>query len=241
MVFPTQQLQVNGTGRARITRSLVLVLVLVLLTGCQAMTRERAMPDDPNFAPVTPQDLSANSPVNGAIYQVSRNHNLFGDSKALNVGDVLTVDLDERTSSSKNANTSIRKDNEINMGVGSILGRDGDRFPLQTGLNSERDFEGRAGADQSNQLRGNITVTVTEVLPNGVLRIRGEKWLSLTQGEEYIRLTGLVRQQDIGPDNRIPSSRIADARMAYGGTGDFDQANRMGWLSRFFNSEWWPF
>ena len=106
--------------------------------------------------------------------------------------------------------------------------------------NHERDFQGAAEADQSNSLAGSITVTVTEVLPNGVLRIRGEKWLSLTNGDEYIRLTGLVRPQDIQPDNTVASNRIADARFAYGGTGDFDQANQMGWLARFFNSEWWP-
>ena len=91
-----------------------------------------------------------------------------------------------------------------------------------------------------DQEGGNLTVTVTEVLPNGVLRIRGEKWLSLTNGDEYIRLTGLVRPQDITPDNTVPSQRIANARIAYGGTGDFDQANQPGWLTRFFNSEWWP-
>ena len=112
-------------------------------------------------------------------------------------------------------------------------------FGIGTSLNNERDFKTRADADQSNSLAGSITVSVTEVLPNGVLRIRGEKWLSLTNGEEYIRLTGLVRPRDIQPDNSVASNRIADARIAYGGTGDFDQANQMGWLARFFNSEWW--
>ena len=111
---------------------------------------------------------------------------------------------------------------------------------MATNINQERDFEGQAEADQSNSLAGSITVTVTEVLPNGVLHIRGEKWLSLTNGDEYIRLTGLVRPEDIAPDNTVASNRIANARFAYGGTGDFDQANQMGWLARFFNSEWWP-
>jgi len=103
----------------------------------------------------------------------------------------------------------------------------------------ERAFDGKASSDQSNSLSGSISVTVSEVLPNGILRIQGEKWLRLNQGDEYIRLTGLVRPQDIGTDNTIPSSKVADARIAYGGTGDFDDVNRQGWLSRFFNSEWW--
>ncbi|TVP53405.1 MAG: flagellar basal body L-ring protein, partial [Halomonadaceae bacterium] len=211
-------------AHSRYFRSLLLLLALLLLGGCQAMTRDRAMPNDPVFAPVAPEDMRSNAPVNGSIYQVTRNYNLFGDSKALNVGDVLTVDLNEQTAGSKNANSSIRKDSEILANAGVVLGND--NLPLNTNLNMERDFEGRANANQSNRLSGNITVTVVEVLPNGVLRIRGEKWISLTNGDEYVRLTGLVRQQDIGSDNRIPSDRVADARMAYGGTGDFDQANR---------------
>ena len=67
-----------------------------------------------------------------------------------------------------------------------------------------------------------------------------QKKLTLNNGDEYIRLTGMVRPQDISPDNVVASNRIADARIAYGGTGDFDQANQMGWLARFFNSEWFP-
>ncbi|CAN0603261.1 unnamed protein product, partial [Ectocarpus sp. 12 AP-2014] len=157
---------------------------------------------------------------------------------ALNVGDVLTVTLEESTRASKNAETSITKDQDISLLAAELLGNAG--LGVNTDLQQERDFEGSAEADQSNSLAGSITVTVTEVLPNGVLHIRGEKWLSLTNGDEYIRLSGLVRPQDIAPDNTVASNRIADARFAYGGTGDFDQANQMGWLARFFNSEWWP-
>lgn len=219
-------------------KPIAVLLIVVLLSGCQAMTRERAVRDDPRFAPVPPEEMLPDGPVNGSIYQASRNHNLFGDSRALNVGDVVTVMLEEETRSSKSSNTVIGKDQEIELDAPLVLGQDGLR--IGTDVDMERDFRGGGSADQSNRLIGNITVTVVEVLPNGVLRVRGEKWLSLTQGEEYIRLTGMIRQEDIGSDNRVDSSRIADARISYGGTGDFDQANRMGWLSRFFNSEWWP-
>ena len=184
-----------------------------------------------------PQAMMQRDRASGSIYQVSRNYNFYGDTVALNVGDVLTVTLQESTRASKNADTRIIKDNEIKLPEPNILGKS--NFGIGTSLNNERDFKTRADADQSNSLAGSITVSVTEVLPNGVLRIRGEKWLSLTNGEEYIRLTGLVRPRDIQPDNSVASNRIADARIAYGGTGDFDQANQMGWLARFFNSEWW--
>ncbi|GBO87853.1 MULTISPECIES: flagellar basal body L-ring protein FlgH [Marinobacter] len=218
--------------------TLATLVVLILLQGCTAMSRPRAIPDDPEFAPVRPQAMMQRDRASGSIYQVSRNYNFYGDTVALNVGDVLTVTLQESTRASKNADTRIIKDNEIKLPEPNILGKS--NFGIGTSLNNERDFKTRADADQSNSLAGSITVSVTEVLPNGVLRIRGEKWLSLTNGEEYIRLTGLVRPRDIQPDNSVASNRIADARIAYGGTGDFDQANQMGWLARFFNSEWWP-
>lgn len=217
--------------------TLATLVVLILLQGCTAMSRPRAIPDDPEFAPVRPQAMMQRDRASGSIYQVSRNYNFYGDTVALNVGDVLTVTLQESTRASKNADTRIIKDNEIKLPEPNILGKS--NFGIGTSLNNERDFKTRADADQSNSLAGSITVSVTEVLPNGVLRIRGEKWLSLTNGEEYIRLTGLVRPRDIQPDNSVASNRIVDARIAYGGTGDFDQANQMGWLARFFNSEWW--
>ena len=184
-----------------------------------------------------PRDPGHDPEANGVAVYARNLWKRYGDTVALNVGDVLTVTLQESTRASKNADTRIIKDNEIKLPEPNILGKS--NFGIGTSLNNERDFKTRADADQSNSLAGSITVSVTEVLPNGVLRIRGEKWLSLTNGEEYIRLTGLVRPRDIQPDNSVASNRIADARIAYGGTGDFDQANQMGWLARFFNSEWW--
>ncbi|OEY67362.1 flagellar basal body L-ring protein FlgH [Marinobacter sp. X15-166B] len=228
----------SGEARARNSLTLAVVALLILLQGCTAVSRPRAMPDDPAFAPVRAQAMMQRDPHTGSIYQNSRSYNIYGDTVALNVGDILTVSLQERTEASKTAESSISKDTDINLAEPSLFGKS--IGGLSARLNSKRDFEGQAGADQSNRLAGSITVTVTDVLPNGVLRIRGEKWLSLTNGDEYIRLTGLVRPQDIAPDNTVASNRIADARIAYGGTGDFDQANQMGWLARFFNSEWWP-
>lgn len=215
-----------------------LIIVLAVLQGCAAVSRPRPVPDDPAYAPVKARAMMQKDPNSGAIYQSKRNFNLYGDSVALNVGDILMVTLEERTQASKNAGSKIKKDNDIEVDNGNLFGLDG--LNLASKLGIERDFEGDAKADQSNRLAGNITVTVTDVYPNGVLKIRGEKWVSLTNGDEYIRLTGLVRPQDITPSNTISSNRIADARIAYGGTGDLDQANRMGWLSRFFNSEWFP-
>lgn len=222
-------------------RAVLATSILSMLSACTVMTRERPMPDDPRFAPITASDLRQGEGMTGSIYQASRNFSFYDDQVALNVGDILTVVLQESTTSSKSADTSFSKDDEIDFNEATILGNaiNFKGSSLLTDPSLERAFDGSASSDQSNSLRGSISVTVSEVLPNGILRIQGEKWLKLNQGDEYIRLTGLVRPQDIGTDNTIPSSKVADARIAYGGTGEFDEVNRQGWLSRFFNSEWW--
>lgn len=217
------------------------LFVLLVLQACTAITRDRPMPDDPAFAPIHAESLKRGEMVTGSIYQTSRNFSFYGDQVAINVGDILTVTLQENTSSSKQADTSYDKDDDVTFNDATILGNllSGKGLSLATNASLGRSFDGKASSDQSNSLRGSISVTVSEVLPNGVLRIQGEKWLRLNQGDEYVRVTGLVRPQDIGTDNTIPSSKIADARIAYGGTGEFENVNRQGWLSRFFNSEWW--
>ena len=108
-------------------------------------------------------------------------------------------------------------------------------------LDVERDFNGSGQSSQNNSLTGSITVSVYEVLPNGVLKVRGEKWLELNQGEEYIRLRGLVRPDDINKNNQVSSQKIADARITYAGKGAIADSNAAGWLVQFFDSPWMPF
>lgn len=229
----------NGT----LTTKVLVCLLALALAGCTAMSRPRIEPGDPDFAPVPARELAPRDASSGAIFQASRQYNLYGDQVGLNVGDILTIMLEENTQASKSAASSITKDQEIDIAEATLLGTDisWKNLSLLTQLAAERDFEGDAEADQSNSLAGQITVSVVDVLPNGILRVRGEKWVSLTHGDEYIRVMGLVRPADIRPDNTVSSTRIADARIAYAGTGAFDQANRQGWAAEFFNSEWWPF
>jgi flagellar L-ring protein precursor FlgH len=112
---------------------------------------------------------------------------------------------------------------------------------LKTELAAKRDFKGEGQANQSNSLVGDISVTVVEVLPNGNLRVRGEKRVTLNQGDEYIRLSGIVRTVDIDPSNTISSDKVADATIMYTGSGAMADASKMGWLARIIYSPWWPF
>jgi flagellar L-ring protein precursor FlgH len=178
-------------------------------------------------------------------YRASRGIALYEDSRARHIGDVITVTLSERTTSSKSANTEIKKDNAIGIDAGTVLGttpsfNDG-RYTMETAIGQNRDFAGEAAADQRNSLQGSITVMIADILPNGLFEVRGEKWLTLNRGEEFIRLRGFVRPDDVLPDNSVPSTKVADVRITYSGTGELAESNRQGWMSRFFNSEYWPF
>lgn len=193
----------------------------------------------------------------GAIYQPSFESNYFTDRKAFRVGDIITINLNERMQASKNASSNIQKDSDLNVGVPNILGMavtpknplagvsalgmTDKNLSLEASANAKRSTKGSGQAGQSNSLAGSITVTVADVLPNGVLAVRGEKWLTLNTGDELIRISGLVRPDDISTDNTVSSTRIADARITYSGTGAFANASQPGWLSRFFMSPAWPF
>ncbi|NAX33874.1 flagellar basal body L-ring protein FlgH, partial [Vibrio sp. V29_P1S30P107] len=102
-------------------------------------------------------------------------------------------------------------------------------------LKNNNKFSGSAEANQSNSIKGSITVEVIDVLTNGNLVIRGEKWLMLNTGDEYIRLSGTIRPDDIDAENTIASNRISNARIQYSGTGTNQDMQEPGFLARFFN------
>jgi flagellar L-ring protein precursor FlgH len=215
-------------------------LALSLLAGCMAMPAR----DDGQWAPTPPmQPPVVAAPADGSIYHDNQNMELFSDARAHRVGDILTIALVESTQASKKASTSTSKKDKADLAAPTILGKgltlNGNA--LSAGLDGERTFDGNGSSSQSNQLTGSITVTVAERLSNGNLIVRGEKWLTINQGQELVRISGIVRPQDISPDNSVPSTRVADARISYTGRGTLADANTRGWLSRFFNSKWMPF
>ena len=108
-------------------------------------------------------------------------------------------------------------------------------------MESDGTFKGDAKSNQSNSLNGQISVHVLRVLPNGNLIIRGEKWLTLNTGQEFIRLTGIVRAEDVSSANTVESTRVANARISYSGKGSLAESQEAGWLSRFFMSSMWAF
>ena len=175
-------------------------------------------------------------PANGAIFQASRGYTpLTSGARAGAVGDVLTIALVERMAATKTASQNSGRDGSIGLAppvTGPLaLFSSGD-----INMGGNQSFKGQGTAAQSNALSGEVSVTVAAVYPNGTMLVRGEKQVTLNRGDETVRISGIVRAVDIGADNRIASTRIADARIAYTGKGEVARASRQGWLQRFFSA-----
>ena len=210
---------------------------ILLLSGCVTP------PAIDNFDATWPEYVAPQTVGNGAIYQAGTDKALFENAVARRVGDTVTINLQESTAAQKSSSTSTSKSTNIDMPGPTIAGGPvtiNGREILNMNIENSRNFDGSGDSQLSNSLEGFITVTVAQRLPNGNLLVRGQKWIGINQGREYIRIQGVIRPVDILPDNSIPSYKVADANISYGGQGALADANRPGLLSRFFNSIWNP-
>lgn len=228
------------------------VLIISVLSACNSTPRR-----DPEYAVSLPAaHLSPDSAqaATGAIFQRGHELAFFEDVKARRIGDILTIQLNESHDASKTADTDLARKHASSVTNPTILGTTPQfNLPgvlplanttgnsLETSLAAEHDFEGASDSKLSNSLQGNLTVTVADVFPNGNLLVRGEKRLNLNQGNEYIKISGIVRPIDIASDNTVPSTKVADATIIYNGDGAVADSNRAGWLTRFFMSAVSPF
>ncbi len=211
-----------------------LALLASILTGCATPKGE-----DPKYLASQPVYVEPPQQSTGAIYQTASALSLFEDIKARRVGDILTIVLNENTNAEKKADTTLDKSSESGIGVPKLFGQ---TVPeLENSLSAGHKFETTGDSKQSNKLEGSITVTVAKVLSNGNLVVQGEKWITINHGEEFIRIRGIVRPLDIGPDNSISSTKVADAQILYSGKGTMARANKPGWLTDFFLSPLMPF
>lgn len=228
----------------KISTTLIMAFTALWLSGCGALQISSlpaaAQPGDPTYAPVPSDSLIPPPNSGGSLFADTYGMSLYGDKKARNVGDIITVLLDESTQGKKSSASSSKKNSSASISAPTI-GKIGPVDSLGASLEGGRSFSGSGDADQSNSLSGNITVTVSEVLPNGVLRVRGEKWITLNTGAEFIRIKGMLRPDDINLDNTVSSQKLADARITYSGSGAVASASKQGWLSAFFNSPIFPF
>lgn len=207
--------------------------LMAMTTACTSTYVQEV--ESQNFRPVYPEApaFAAERAATGGIYNASSQGLFVMDRRAAQVGDILTVELRERFSASKSQSASGSSGSSRQMDLPNIFTGGFDDNLLSS--SSDNSFQGRGAAQQSNSLTGRMTVSVVRILPGGLLEIMGEKRLTLNTGNEYIRLTGIVRSEDISAENVILSERIANAEIQYVGAGDVADTARPGWLNRGMN------
>ncbi len=203
------------------------LILLLPLAACSTYIEDRAGLD---YAPIHHEPISAAARATGGIFHQEARGLFVNDRRASGVGDVLTVQFVERFQASKSQSASSGRNSAFEIELPSVLTGGFDSSGL--GHSTRQSFSGRGAATQSNSLTGRLSVTVSRVLPNGHLEVIGQKRLALNNGAEYVRLTGIVRPEDIGPDNVVTSDRLAHADIRYVGAGDVADTGRQGWLSR---------
>ena len=187
------------------------------------------------FNAALPPPPPAASPRNGAIYQAADGYAaLHEGNRARRVGDLVTVVLVESFDTSKDTSATTGRSGSIGL-TPPTAGPLNFLNPDALNAEAQSSFNGSGRASQRSTLNGAIAVTIAEVRPNGTALIVGERHMRLSQGDEWVQFSGILRLADVDSANRIVSSRIADAQIIYGGQGAIQQASRPGWLGRFFN------
>ena len=224
-------------------RLLVLIaglLACLVAAGCNTVPPTQVhQPMTARPAPVAqPQPQAGNGSIYLAAYPAQPYYGyrpLFEDRRPRNVGDILVIQINEKTAASKKSDSSAERNGNTSFGVTALAGLPGKSF-LNSALeaNSANKFDGKGEASSNNDFTGTITVTVIDVLPNGNMMVSGEKQIGINQGSEFIRFSGVVNPATITNGNSVSSAQVADARIEYRANGYIDEAQVMGWLARFF-------
>jgi flagellar L-ring protein precursor FlgH len=215
-------------------KNLIFISILFFVNGCSTYVEET---NNKYFTPLTPsfEEFNKDEPSNGSIYSTSSAGLFSSDRRAKKVGDILSVTLSETFSSNKAVTNSSGKTDNIGVEVGPT-GIMRNFAGLGGSASKTNSFSGSMATNQSNSLSGTLSATVVRVFPNGNLEIKGQKKLRITEGTEYIRLTGIIRPQDISTSNSVSSAKIAEAQIEYVGAGILDSASKPGWGSAFFRA-----
>ena len=218
------------------------VMLAGCLSGCNVMPPQ-ALTHSPQFEPVYPLKQVQASTATGAIYIGRQSDSWFGKGRNFQVGDVITVLLNESTQAARSQVGSISRNSTNDMlspGLAVLGNKLGGLMRGTDFSKTDISNKGTGTADQTASLTGSVAVSVVEVMPNGNLVLRGEKQLALTEGSEIIQVAGIIRPDDVAPNNTVQSRRLANAQIAYRGKGDLANATRAGWGTSAV-LKLWPF
>ena len=219
---------------------IAIVSIFALIAGCATLKEDGGR----EFEATWPDEQTPPATTAGAIFAQGTEVSLWENVTARNVGDTLTIRLQEQTSAEKSAGTYAGKSSKADLTGPTVFGRPvtvNGTPVLEASMDNSSSFAGNGAAKQSNTLDGAISVTVAKRFANGNLLVQGQKWITINTGREFVRVQGIVRPADIAPDNSVVSWKVADAYISYGGQGTVANASKPGWLYRFFNSPHTPF
>lgn len=200
------------------------------------------IPGDPYYAPIEPRKAPMPLEVTGSLFNSHISSDLYSYAPTFALGDTINVLLNEETVATKSAKSNLSNENNYTLdpitvpgGSMTVNGK-----VVELGMSQDQAFDGKSGSSQRHNLAGRITVSVINVLNNGNLVVRGEKWLVINNGKEYIRLTGIIRPLDISEQNSVESYQVADSRIEFSATGEHADVQTRGWLSSLFSGSLWP-
>ena len=222
-------------------RWLLVFMGFGLLGGC--VNPQKVAGPSPDYAPVIPEPTARASIPTGSVYNVAFSDSWFGEKKAYRVGDIVTVVLDESLDADTTTkNTASRKTKTDVLSPLQIAKWGSPGGILSTDIQEENEVSstGSGVIDQSATFKGTMTAQVVEVYPNGNLLIRGEKIVNFSSGSEVVQVKGIIRPQDIQPDNTVQSKRLASAQITYKGVGPNANVQQMPWGTNLLLSIW-PF
>lgn len=241
-----------------IRKSLIMVIVLLpfVLAGCGSSARMPASAANMDAALRTPPiQLYPDPPTKteGSLFNDEAKANLFSDFRAKNVGDIVTINIVENSKASKNAQSTLNKDHSLQAGITALMGLENFHHPLITnvlgtdwnpsaGINAsyKSKFTGQGKTTRDETMTAQISARVIQVLANGDLVIRGSREITVNNEKQYMIIQGVIRPQDVTPENTVTSNHVADAKIDYMGEGDISNQQRKGWLSRALDYIW-PF
>ena len=211
----------------------IVSVLVIMLSGCAQHNADRVSID---FEPMYPQEMPLVETNNrsGTIFNATRGNLFSMESRAQMVGDIITVQFAESFQATKSQNAATAKSNDSSISLPTALGTP--ELSTKLGSSLANTFSGSGSSAQSNSLNGQVSVHVVRVFQNGNLEILGQKKLTLNNGDEYIRVHGIVRPKDINEKNIVSSDRIANANIQYIGAGDIAETGKKGWYSKILDT-----
>lgn len=179
----------------------------------------------------------AAKPATGSLFQSAGYRPAFEDRRARALGDTVTIQIVENVTASQKSTSTVNRNTSIDSNITALPFNDlSGLSKLGIGAATNNNFSGKGGTESANTFSGSITATVIEVMPNGHLVVAGEKQIGVNQNVDVLRFSGTVDPRLVQPGSIISSTQVANVRVESRGRGAQDEAQTVGWLSRFFLS-----